>query len=62
MTVAEPGPGDDVRLSFDPPTLNLVLFGRMSRLRAALTGKLVVRGPRPWLLPAFLRTVHMPDN
>ncbi|WP_422771043.1 hypothetical protein ACN28C_31075 [Plantactinospora sp. WMMC1484] len=62
VTIAEPSPGDDVRLSFHPPTLNLVLFGRMSRLRAALTGRLVVRGPRPWLLPAFLRTVHMPDN
>lgn len=41
---------------------NLMLFGRMSRVRAALTGKVLVSGPRPWLLPAFLRTVHMPDN
>ncbi|GAB3971193.1 maleylpyruvate isomerase N-terminal domain-containing protein [Plantactinospora veratri] len=62
VSITQPGPGDDVRLSFDPPTLNLVLFGRMSRLRAALTGRLFVSGPRPWLLPAFLRTVHMPDN
>ncbi|PSL53647.1 uncharacterized protein (TIGR03083 family) [Saccharothrix carnea] len=52
----------DVRLTFDPAVLNLVLFGRVSRTRAALTGKLRVGGPRPWLLPAFLRTVRLPTN
>ncbi|HEX4701436.1 MAG TPA: maleylpyruvate isomerase N-terminal domain-containing protein [Pseudonocardiaceae bacterium] len=52
----------DVRLSFDPAMLNLVLFGRISRARAALTGKLRVSGRRPWLLPAFLRTVRLPTN
>lgn len=59
-SVEEPGRDIDVRLSFAPATLNLVLFGRVSRSRAAFTGKLVVRGPRPWLLPAFLRTVRLP--
>lgn len=62
VTVEEPGPDDDVRVSFHPPTLNLMLFGRISAVRAALTGKVVVWGPRPWLLPAFLRTLHMPNN
>lgn len=62
VTVEEPRPDNDVLLTFHPPSLNLMLFGRMSPVRAALTGKVVVRGPRPWLLPAFLRTVHMPNN
>lgn len=29
--------------------------------RALLTGKLAVWGRRPWLLPAFLRVVHLPS-
>jgi Mycothiol maleylpyruvate isomerase N-terminal domain len=56
-----PGRDVDVRVSFDPPTMNLMMFGRVSRLRAVVTGKVVIRGPRPWLLPVFLRTVHMPS-
>jgi hypothetical protein len=62
VKLEEVGGNTDVRLSFDPITLNLVLFHRMSRIRAALTGKIVVRGRRPWLLPAFLRTVRLPDR
>jgi hypothetical protein len=62
VTVEEPRPDNDVRLSFHPPSLNLMLFGRISPLRVALTGKVVVWGPRPWLLPVFLRTMHMPNN
>ncbi|GAA3005986.1 maleylpyruvate isomerase N-terminal domain-containing protein [Streptosporangium longisporum] len=62
VTVEEAGSGADVRLRFDPVALNLMLFGRMSRARAALTGKVVVTGRRPWLLPAFLRKVHLPAN
>jgi hypothetical protein len=50
-----------VRVRFDPATLNLMLFGRVSRLQGALTGKLIVSGPRPWLLPAFQRTVRFPS-
>lgn len=61
VTVEKPGGGTDVRLTFDPPTLNLMLFGRVSRPRAVLTGKVVVRGRRPWLLPAFLRIVRLPS-
>jgi uncharacterized protein (TIGR03083 family) len=62
VTVEEPGGPVDVRLSFDPAVLNLVLFGRVSRVRAAVTGKLRVGGRRPWLLPAFLRVVRLPTN
>lgn len=60
VTVEEPGRGIDVRLRFDPVTLNLMLFGRISRLRAALSGRVVVWGRRPWLLPAFMRKVRLP--
>jgi hypothetical protein len=61
VTVEKPGGSTDVRLSFDPPTLNLMLFGRISKPRAALTGKVIVRGRRPWTLPAFLRIVRLPS-
>lgn len=50
----------DVRVHFQPASLMLVLFGRLSRMRAALTGRVVVWGPRPWLLSAFLRSVRFP--
>jgi hypothetical protein len=61
VSVEEPGRDIDVHLYFDPPTLSLMLFGgRISPPRALLTGKLAVWGRRPWLLPAFLRVVHLP--
>jgi uncharacterized protein (TIGR03083 family) len=60
VTAEEPGTDIDVHLWFDPPSLNLMLFGRMSRARALATGKVAVWGPRPWLLPAFLRVVRTP--
>jgi len=56
-----PGSGADVKIRFDPATLNMMLFGRISRPRAALTGKIVISGRRPWLLPAFLRTLRLPS-
>ncbi len=62
VAIGEPGCPVDVRLTFDPAVLNLVLFGRVGRVRAALTGRLRVGGPRPWLLPSFLRTVRLPTN
>ncbi|WP_158880410.1 maleylpyruvate isomerase N-terminal domain-containing protein [Amycolatopsis anabasis] len=58
--VEEPGGEVDVRLRFDPAALNLMLFHRITRARAVLTGKLFVHGPRPWLIFPFLRTVRMP--
>lgn len=61
VTVEEPRRDNDVRLSFDPVTLNLMLFGRLSRARSVLTGSVVIHGRRPWLLPAFLRKVRLPS-
>lgn len=61
VTFGEPGGRVDVRLRFEPATLNLMMFGRVSQLRAGLTGKVFVSGPRPWLLPAFQRIVHFPS-
>jgi uncharacterized protein (TIGR03083 family) len=59
VTVEPPGDAD-VRISFDPVALNLMLFHRIGKARAALTGKVRVSGRRPWLLPTFLRTVRCP--
>ncbi|WP_410637094.1 maleylpyruvate isomerase family mycothiol-dependent enzyme [Amycolatopsis sp. lyj-346] len=56
----EPDGTADVRLRFDPAVLVPMMFGRISRLHAVLTGGVRIGGPRPWLLPAFLRTVRMP--
>ncbi|GHG16710.1 MULTISPECIES: maleylpyruvate isomerase N-terminal domain-containing protein [Amycolatopsis] len=56
----EPDGTADVRLRFDPAVLVPMMFGRISRIRALLTGGVRIGGPRPWLLPAFLRTVRMP--
>lgn len=59
---AEPaGPGADVKVRFDPATLNMMMFGRVSKLQAVLTRKIIISGRRPWLMPAFLRTVRFPS-
>lgn len=60
VSAEEPGGRTDVRLHFQPAMLSLVLFHRVGRPRAALTGALRVWGRRPWLLPAFLRKVRLP--
>jgi hypothetical protein len=60
--LALPGAPYDVRVRFRPARFNLMLFGRVSPLRAALRRDVVVGGPRPWLLPSLLRVVHMPNN
>jgi hypothetical protein len=60
LRVAEPDGTADVRLTFDPAVLVPMMFGRISPLRAVFSGKVRVGGRRPWLLPVFLRTVHMP--
>ena len=59
VTVEPPGHAD-VRISFDPVGFNLMLFHRIGKVRAALTGRVRVSGRRPWLLPEFLRTVRCP--
>ncbi|WP_370969123.1 maleylpyruvate isomerase family mycothiol-dependent enzyme [Amycolatopsis sp. cg9] len=56
----EPDGTADVRLRFDPAVLVPMMFGRISKPRAVLTGGVRISGRRPWLLPAFLRTVRMP--
>lgn len=61
VTLEPAQPRPDVRLSYDPATFNLMMFGRISKPRAVLTGKLAVGGRRPWLLPAFLKTMRVPS-
>ncbi|WP_370943138.1 maleylpyruvate isomerase N-terminal domain-containing protein [Amycolatopsis sp. cg5] len=60
VTVEDPRADNDVRLRFDPPTLSLVNFHRVAKARAVLTGKIAISGPKPWLLPRFLKTVRLP--
>lgn len=50
----------DVRLFFEPAALMLMLFGRLGKTRTALTGKAVVWGRRPWLLPTFFNAIRFP--
>jgi hypothetical protein len=62
LTVGEPTDAVDVRISYDPVTFNLMLFGRVSKAKAILSGNvLIVGGRRPWLLPKFLQTVRVPS-
>ncbi|MEV5573203.1 maleylpyruvate isomerase N-terminal domain-containing protein [Spirillospora sp. NPDC052269] len=61
ITAHEPDGTPDVRVTFDPAAFNLMMFGRMSKPRAALTRKVVIGGRRPWLLPVFLKTVRVPS-
>lgn len=56
----EPARDNDARVFFDPAGLDLMLFHRISRPRAALTGAVRIRGRRPWLLAPFLRKVRLP--
>lgn len=60
LTAEPAGSAPDATVQFDPATLNMMLFGRISKVRAVLTRKLVIGGRRPWLLGAFLRTVRAP--
>ncbi len=60
LTAEPAGSAPDAKVQFDPATLNMMLFGRISKARAVLTRKLVIGGRRPWLLGAFLRTVRAP--
>ncbi|MFF0097850.1 maleylpyruvate isomerase N-terminal domain-containing protein [Micromonospora sp. NPDC005257] len=62
VVVAPPDDPYDVSLTFRPARFNLMLFGRVGALRAAAGRDVIVGGPRPWRLRAFLRVVHMPNN
>lgn len=59
--LAPPRDPFDVRVTFKPARFNLMLFGRISTATAVLRRDVLVGGPRPWRLPAFLRVVHMPN-
>ncbi|NJP33196.1 maleylpyruvate isomerase family mycothiol-dependent enzyme [Micromonospora sp. HSS6-12] len=61
VSFADPDARPDARIDHDPGTLNLMMFGRVSRARAVLTGRVRVSGRRPWLLPAFLRKFRTPS-
>jgi uncharacterized protein (TIGR03083 family) len=61
VTIEPPDSRPDVKISFDPTVVCLMLFGRISKARAVLTRGVVVTGRRPWLLPIFLRTVRTPS-
>lgn len=61
VTTEPIGPGADATVRFDPATLNMMLFGRISKSRAVLTRKIIIGGRRPWLIPAFLRTIRAPS-
>jgi hypothetical protein len=59
--VVDPPQGTvDATLHFRPAALMQILFNRLGKTRAALTGQVVVVGRRPWALPAFLRAVRFP--
>jgi hypothetical protein len=60
VSIEEPSRDNDVRLYFRPTELDLVLFHRVSRVRAVMTGSLRVWGRRPWLLAPFLHKIRLP--
>ncbi|MEU8258351.1 maleylpyruvate isomerase family mycothiol-dependent enzyme [Micromonospora inaquosa] len=62
LTVAPPGTAPDARITYRPARFNLMLFGRIGMLSAVLHRDVIIGGPRPWLLPGFLRVVHMPNS
>jgi hypothetical protein len=51
----------DVHLTYDPPTFNLMSFGRIGRGRAILSGRVRIGGRRPWLLPVVTATLRFPS-
>jgi uncharacterized protein (TIGR03083 family) len=50
----------DATLAFQPSALMRILFRRLGKTRAALTGQVAVWGRRPWQLNALLRAVRFP--
>jgi uncharacterized protein (TIGR03083 family) len=60
-TVGPPQPGAaDCRLTVDPVTFLLVVYGRRSQWPGILRGQLVAWGRRPWLGPRFQRLFVRP--
>jgi len=62
VRVGHDGETVDARVTFRPARFNLMLFGRTSVAGALVRRDITVGGRRPWLLPAFLRVVHLPRN
>jgi hypothetical protein len=62
VTIGGPDDAPDARVTFRPAAFTLMLFGRRSVAATLLRRDIIPGGPRPWLLPPFLRVVHMPDN
>lgn len=60
LSAEEPSRDNDMRIYFKPTALSLVLFHRVARLRAAMTGELRIWGRRPWLLMPFFQKVRLP--
>lgn len=60
VTAEGPDADADVRVRFRPTAMNLMLWHRTGAMRTALSGAVVVRGRKPWLLAPFLRKVRMP--
>lgn len=59
LAVNPPHPGRiDVRITADPATALLLVYGRMRPWRAALTGKVYAWGRRPWLGLSFAERFH----
>lgn len=45
LTAEPPDPGADATVQLDPATLNMMLFGCVSKVRAIATRKFVIGGP-----------------
>ncbi|MGC4850666.1 maleylpyruvate isomerase N-terminal domain-containing protein [Micromonospora sp. DT15] len=60
--IAAPDAPFDASVTFRPARFNLMMFGRISTAQAVLRRDVVIGGPKPWRLPAFLRVVHMPNG
>ena len=59
--VIDPSSGRlDATLYFQPAALMQILFMRLGKTRAALTGQIAVLGRKPWQLSRFLRAVRFP--
>lgn len=58
--IVNPTPPDriDVHISAEPVTALLLNYGRIKPWHAAITGKVLARGRRPWLAPGLTRRFH----
>jgi MDMPI C-terminal domain len=59
-TMTPPGPRADCVITADPAAFLLVGYGRANPLSAALTGRIIASGRKPWLGLAFGRLFESP--